>query len=84
MTPLAPIASCRNCGRHVDARELLEQRFCSDRCAIGYERCINCGGYFESDTGYRARLCSRECHERPEVTVSRALERVLESTQVLV
>ena len=79
-----PIAACRNCGRHVDARELLDQRFCSQECTLGYERCINCGRYFESDTGYRARLCTHECHERPDVQVSRALERVLESTQVLV
>ena len=84
MTSVAPLASCRNCGCHVDARELLEQRYCCAECAVGYERCINCGRYFENETGYRSRLCSRECHERPEVRVSRALERVLESTQVLV
>ena len=83
-TIVAPIASCRTCGKHVDARELIERRFCCDTCALDYERCINCGGYFERDTGYQARICSRACHEHPEVRISRLLERVLESTQVLV
>jgi hypothetical protein len=45
--------------------------FCSDFCSKQFERCDNCGRYYEVGTGTGDGVCSTECSQRYELKGAR-------------
>jgi hypothetical protein len=52
---------CRTCGRYLQATAAVQERYCSEECAVQYAFCRNCGRYYQAGSGHAGLYCSREC-----------------------
>ena len=42
----------------------MQERYCSQECAVEYATCRNCGRYYRAGSGYGGWYCGRECAVR--------------------
>lgn len=54
-------ARCYTCGTWTEARDLLDDLYCSKSCGKRFTRCTVCGRYVETEEPKDGFVCSAEC-----------------------